>query len=136
MPGQLNTLADEKSRIFDDKTEWKLNAQVFQQIVGKFVTPEIDLFASRLNYQFNPYVSWFDLILASWRSSTQKQYLTYIHKWVKFCNSANLDIFTTEVTHILEFLTGLFNDGLGYSTINTARSALSTFLGITVAECP
>ena len=75
-----------------------------------------------------------DLILASWRSSTQKQYLTYIHKWVKFCNSANLDIFTTEVTHILEFLTGLFNDGLGYSTINTARSALSTFLGITVAE--
>ena len=59
LPGQLNTLADEKSRIFDDKTEWKLNAQVFQQIVGKFVTPEIDLFASRLNYQFNPYVSWF-----------------------------------------------------------------------------
>ena len=71
---------------------------------------------------------------ASWRSSTQKQYLTYIHKWVKFCNIANLDIFTTEVTYILEFLTGLFNDGIGYSAINTARSALSTFVGITVAE--
>ena len=35
------------------------------------------------------------LILASWRSSTQKQYLTYIHKLVKF--SANLDIFTTSI---------------------------------------
>ena len=75
-----------------------------------------------------------DLSLASWQSSTQKQYLTYIHKWVNFCNIANLDIFTTEVTYILEFLTGLFNDGIGYSAINTARSALSTFLGITVAE--
>ena len=31
-------------------------------------------------------------------------------------------------------LTGLFNDGLGYSAINAAPSALSTFLGITVAE--
>ena len=75
-----------------------------------------------------------DLILASWRLSTQKQYLTYIHKWVKFCNRANLDIFTIEITYILEFLTGLFNDGLGYSAINTARSVLSTFLGITVAD--
>ena len=26
-------LADAKLRIFDDKTEWKLNAQVFQEIV-------------------------------------------------------------------------------------------------------
>ena len=75
-----------------------------------------------------------DLSLASWQSSTQKQYLTYIHKLVNFCNIANLDIFTTEVTYILEFLTGLFNDGIGYSATNTARSALSTFLGITVAE--
>ena len=39
-----------------------------------------------------------------------------------------------EVTYILEFLAGLFNDGMGYSATNTARSALSTFLGITVAE--
>ena len=71
-----------------------------------------------------------DLILASWRASTQKQYLTYIHKLVTLCNIANHNIFTTEVTYILEFLTGLFNDGIGYSAINTARSAL----GITVAE--
>ena len=59
LPGQLNTLADAKSRIFDDKTEWKLNAQVFQEIVNNFITPEIDLFASRMNHQFKPYVSWF-----------------------------------------------------------------------------
>ena len=33
LPGQLNTLADAKLHIFDDKTEWKLNAQVVQEIV-------------------------------------------------------------------------------------------------------
>ena len=30
LPGHLNVLADERSRIFDDKTEWKLNASVFK----------------------------------------------------------------------------------------------------------
>ena len=58
LPGHLNVLADQKSRIFDDKTEWHFNPSVFRKIVLKFVTPEIDLFASRLNYQLKPYVAW------------------------------------------------------------------------------
>ena len=58
LPGHLNVLADQKSRIFDDKTEWHLNPGVFRKIVLKFVMPEIDLFASRLNYQLKPYVAW------------------------------------------------------------------------------
>ena len=58
MPGHLNVIADEKSRVFDDKTEWKLNAQMFQHLVRMLVTPDIDLFASRLNFQLKPYVSW------------------------------------------------------------------------------
>ena len=58
MPGHLNVSADAKSRVFDDKTEWKLNTNVFQEIVSTFVVPEIDLFASRLNYQLKPYVAW------------------------------------------------------------------------------
>lgn len=47
IPGKLNTLADLKSRKFNDKLEWKLNQKVFY----KLCAPDIDLFASRLNFQ-------------------------------------------------------------------------------------
>ena len=43
-------LADERSRISDDKTEWKLNDSVFLNTVRAFGKPAIDLFASRLNF--------------------------------------------------------------------------------------
>ena len=58
LPGHLNVLADERSRIFDDKTEWKLNASVFQNIVREFGKPAIDFFASSLSFQLKPYISW------------------------------------------------------------------------------
>ena len=58
LPGRLNVLADEKSRLFDDKTEWRLNPLIFAQITQRFGTPTIDLFASRLNFQLKPFVSW------------------------------------------------------------------------------
>ena len=47
LPGHLNVLADERSRLFD-KTELKLNSCVFKHVVQRFGTPTIDLFASRL----------------------------------------------------------------------------------------
>lgn len=37
---------------------------------------------------------------------------------------------------MLDFLTSLFNAGLGYSAINTARSALSSYLGNSVGSSP
>ena len=58
LPGHLNVVADHHSRVFDDKTEWKLNPLVFQRIVQQFIKPDIYLFASRLNFQFKPFVSW------------------------------------------------------------------------------
>ena len=58
LPGHLNVVADHHSRVFDDKTEWKLNPLVFQRIVQQFIKPDIDLFASRLNFQLKPFVSW------------------------------------------------------------------------------
>ena len=58
LPGCLNVLADEKSRVFNDKTEWKLNTTVFNDIINEFGVPDIDLFASRMNYQFKPFVAW------------------------------------------------------------------------------
>ena len=58
LPGHLNVLADERSRLFDDKTEWKLNPCVFKHVVQRFGTSTIDLYASRLNFQLKPLVSW------------------------------------------------------------------------------
>ena len=37
---------------------------------------------------------------------------------------------------VLDFLTELFDDGLGYSAINTARSAISAVTQTAVGSCP
>jgi len=58
IPGNMNVQADAKSRIFNDRTEWTLNKSVFQNICKKLYKPNIDLFASRLNYQVKPFISW------------------------------------------------------------------------------
>jgi len=59
IPGRENTEADAESRIFSDlNTEWKLCVNMFDLICTEFGKPDIDLFASRLNYQCKPYVAW------------------------------------------------------------------------------
>ena len=50
--------ADLESRSVHDNTEWKLNEKLFAKICNTFGTPEIDLFASRLNAQLDRYCSW------------------------------------------------------------------------------
>ena len=57
LPGIENVIADRKSRIFQDETEWMLDREIFQELSSKF-QPEIDLFATRLNAQLSRYVSW------------------------------------------------------------------------------
>ena len=56
IPGIHNTLADEASRKFIDAAEWKL--QVFSKLEYLYGKPDIDMFASRLNYQIPIYTSW------------------------------------------------------------------------------
>ena len=51
IPGIHNVLADEASRCFADASEWMLSAFVFTFLTGVYDTPDIDLFASRLNKQ-------------------------------------------------------------------------------------
>ena len=55
------------------------------------------------------------MILESWRSSTKKQYLTYIHRWIVFCDRGKVETFTSDVAHILDFLSELYKEGLGYA---------------------
>jgi hypothetical protein len=47
IPGKLNTIADAKSHIFDDLTEWSLDVAIFDRIVSTWGIPAVDLFASR-----------------------------------------------------------------------------------------
>ncbi len=58
LAGVLNVVADRKSRHFNDETEWMLSKRAFGQICDQFGTPNIDIFASRLNTQLPRFVSW------------------------------------------------------------------------------
>ena len=53
-----NVEADEESMKSHDNLEWKLNRNLFNKICKFFGTPEVDLFASRLNNQIKNYIAW------------------------------------------------------------------------------
>ena len=58
VPGIQNTVADRKSRTFNDNIEWALDNECFLKICSVFNTPNIDIFASRLNFKLAKYFSW------------------------------------------------------------------------------
>ena len=76
-----------------------------------------------------------NLLLASWRGSTKKHYDVYIKKWTKFCAERQGDQFLPLVVDVLDFLTELYEKGFTYSGINTARSALSSFVQLDDGSC-
>ena len=70
-----------------------------------------------------------DMISASWRESTHKQYQTYVKAWLSFCANHSINVLQPYLQDILEFFIAQ-SKKLGYSAVNTARSALSTFITI------
>ena len=59
IPGKQNTEAYRESRLPRRETEWTLHKSVFDAAIKKLgVTPTVDLFASRLNFQLKPYVAY------------------------------------------------------------------------------
>ncbi len=59
IPGKENIEADFESRKCRRNTEWSLDKKLFQQACKKLkFTPNIDLFASRINYQVKPFISY------------------------------------------------------------------------------
>ena len=58
IPGKENELADIESRRNETSTEWKLDENIFSEIIKHYsILPKIELFASRINYQLKPFVS-------------------------------------------------------------------------------
>ncbi|XP_013419712.1 uncharacterized protein LOC106180300 [Lingula anatina] len=68
------------------------------------------------------------IIMNSWRIGTKKQYNVYLTKWINYSRKNSIDVDNHNIADVLDFLAELFNDGGGYSALNTARSALSTFM--------
>lgn len=73
------------------------------------------------------------VLMASWRSSTKKQYQSFIKRWIQYCNKRKISFLQPDLDDALQFLTDLFETGLSYSSLNTARGALSS-LGIKIED--
>lgn len=59
IPGKENVVADRESRDINMDAEWQLNRNLlFQALYELGVQPEIDLFASRVNHQFDRFMSY------------------------------------------------------------------------------
>ena len=76
------------------------------------------------NYNISGHVA--DILMASWRSSSQKE--TYIEQWLKFCGERRINCYLPQIGEALDFPAGFYDKNLSYSTLNTARSALSSIL--------
>ncbi|WAR08315.1 LOW QUALITY PROTEIN: POL-like protein [Mya arenaria] len=75
-----------------------------------------------------------DVIMSSWRKSTKKQYTTYINKWNMYCTENNVHVSSPVVCDVINFLDKLFSEGLTYNVLNTARSAISSFICLQNSE--
>lgn len=91
--------------------------------------PNMPIIRKKLNKQ-NLSSAAEEIIMASWRAGTGKQYHSYLERWEKFCSQNAIVAEEASVENGIEFLTSLYKAGLGYSAINTARSALSSALTI------
>ena len=69
-----------------------------------------------------------NIILASWRKRTSKQYHTCIKKWTEFCSGRGIHYQGASIEVGIKFLTSLYKSGIGYSAKNTAWSALSAIM--------
>ena len=66
-----------------------------------------------------------NIIMASWRGSTQRTYKHYIKRWIQFCIQWERNFIEPSVNNLIDFLTMLFNEGKNYNSICVARSAVS-----------
>ena len=67
-----------------------------------------------------------DLVMNSWSKGTQKQYSPHINRLFDYCTRHNIDLFDSSVNQGAECLAEYFHEGVNYSMVNTARSALSS----------
>jgi len=69
-----------------------------------------------------------EILESAWRAGTRKQYEGYLGRWRQYFGQRNINPFSPTVEEGINFLVELFEKGLGYSALNTARSALSSII--------
>ena len=69
-----------------------------------------------------------NLLSASWRASTQKDYSGKFKQFSSWCRGKQIDTYSASLTGCAEFLSFLFHKGLQYRTIAGYRSMLSSVL--------
>lgn len=75
-----------------------------------------------------------DICVAGLATSTRSQYGSQLQMFKLFCNEQGIyDYLHTNIATAIEFLTRMFKEGKSYSTINSARSALSHH--IVLSDC-
>ena len=70
----------------------------------------------------------FEILSASWRMGTGKRYNFLVERFVKFCRERYTDPIQATTEMGIEFLTEYFKIGVGYSSVNSERSALSSII--------
>ena len=67
--------------------------------------------------------------MKSWSEGTRKQFAPHLRRWFSFCSENGPELLNADVTSGAEFLTQYFRKfSCEYSSVNTARSALSSIL--------
>ena len=65
------------------------------------------------------------LLLSGWSKGTNTAYQSAWKRWVSWCITRKVDPLSCSVHPFIDFLAGLFSEGLQYRSINTIRSAVS-----------
>ena len=77
-----------------------------------------------------------ELVTNSWSKGTQKQYSPHINRQFNYCGKHNIHLFDSSVNQGAKFLAEYFHEGVSYSIVNTASSALfSIFPAKDVTPC-
>ena len=69
-----------------------------------------------------------NMIKSSLRMSSFHQYSSYLRRFFNYCSDKELNLESLTYVHLINFLHCLYDAGLGYSALNTARSAVSTLM--------
>ena len=81
-----------------------------------------------------------EIIMHSWEDASLKQYKPYLQTWIQLCSEWKINPYDPPLTRVLDFLTSLFERGLKYGAINTAKSAISAITepkhGLTLGSQP
>ena len=71
-----------------------------------------------------------ELLSHAWREGTKLQYDTTVRRWGAYCRQWKIDTFTPPIAAVVNFLTSLFEMGLGHGAVASARSALGNFVTV------